>query len=515
MQQFLTRHEKEVKGVLSGFDRLIFHGKIMSLSYTAGMASFLNRSGVLLKDFGNYVEEKSNLLKQRLHQQFDAMGLHKEYLYPGSDDLSAKAQEVAQQGKIEEGSIALLYRVEPCISYEVRSNKSAKKLQLHMAKRKCLHFYHYLIHPDFGLMHVRIQSWFPFTVQVYVNGREWLARRLDKLGIGYVKQGNCFLSIDDYAAAQQESDKLAGYDWAGWLSSLVEFAHPAHKEMFPQGGMDHYWTVHQSEWATDVNFQSPGYLGKIYPQLTRGAILSFGAERVMRFLGRKLTGNFKGELTSHYRKRPEGVCIRHQVGSNSQKLYDKEGEILRAENTTNDPSKFRVFRKTSKDSDPKWVPMRKGIADLKRRAELGQAANKRYLDALASVDTDTPVSELVLPVCRPARLGKQRIRALRPWGTEDRELLKIIANGDYISHGFRNADIAGKFYPTSKKATKQYQRKAANRTTRKLRMLRAHGIIRKIPRTHRYMVTEKGRELLTSLSHTQHLTMKQINEIAS
>lgn len=515
MEQFLTRHQPEIKGVLSGFDRLIFHGTLRCLNYTAGMLSYLSWAGVLLKDFGSHVEQTSNILKNRIYEQFEKMNKPNEYLYPGSDDLGERALATAERNRIEEGSIILLRRVEPCMSYDIRKNSDTHKLELIKTKRACLHLYHYLIHPDFGFMHIRIQSWYPFTIQVYVNGREWLARRLDKLGIDYVQQGNCFLHIDDYQAAQNEFDKLAGMDWQQWLSALVPFSNPGHSQMFPEGGMEHYWTVYQSEWATDVNFHKPDYLQQIYPHLTHGAMLNFGSESVMRFLGRKLNGNFKGEVTTHYKGRPEGVCVRHRVDSNSLKMYDKEGQLLRVESTINAPEKFKVFRSVRDGEEPKWVPMRKGIADLKRRSELNQKANERYFDALASLNTDVSVSEVVLPVCKPTMLGKQRIRAMRPWNQDDRELLEAVANGKFIAQGFRNADILGELYPTMRNAKKEHRRRVASRITRKLRMLRAHGIIRKIPRSHRYTLTTKGREMATLLISTQHLTIQQINTIAS
>ena len=67
------------------------------------------------------------------------------------------------------------------------------------ATRKCLHYYFYLVHPTFGPMHVRLQTWLPMKIQVCLNGRDWLARQLDAEGIGYLKKDNAFVAIDDFA----------------------------------------------------------------------------------------------------------------------------------------------------------------------------------------------------------------------------------------------------------------------------------------------------------------------------
>jgi len=75
-----------------------------------------------------------------------------------------------------------------------------------MANRKCIWLYHYFNHPKFGFGHVRLQSWLPFNVFVCANGRHWLERQLQKRGIGYMKDGNCFLWIEDIEAAQTIMD---------------------------------------------------------------------------------------------------------------------------------------------------------------------------------------------------------------------------------------------------------------------------------------------------------------------
>ena len=69
--------------------------------------------------------------------------------------------------------------------------------------------YFYFINRDFGLMHVKLQTWFPLQIQVYVNGHEWLARKLKQNGIRYTKRENAFLWIEDLARAQKFSSLTA------------------------------------------------------------------------------------------------------------------------------------------------------------------------------------------------------------------------------------------------------------------------------------------------------------------
>ena len=113
-------------------------------------------------------------------------------------------------------------------------------------------------------------------------------------------------------------------------------------------------------------------LARIYPQLVRGAIATFGSRDVLRFLGKRPNRNYQGEVVSDYKDRPEGVCVKHRAYGNSVKVYDKGGSLLRIETTITNPRAFQSYRSSESDPDgPKsWRPMRKGVADMHRRAKV-------------------------------------------------------------------------------------------------------------------------------------------------
>ena len=187
--------------------------------------------------------------------------------------------------------------------------------------------------PIFGFMHARIQSWFPFNVQVYVNGREWLAVEMDKAGIQYRRRENCFTWVEDAHAAQQLLDEQLKTNWPHILNRLSRFVNPLQDKLFPPSGLDYYWSVYSSEWATDVTFRNSSSLAEIYPALVHHAITNFSSPDVMRFLGKRIRTDFSGEVVSRFRDRPEGLRIKHALDLNSVKLYDKQGSVLRVETT--------------------------------------------------------------------------------------------------------------------------------------------------------------------------------------
>ena len=169
--------------------------------------------------------------------------------------------------------------------------------------------------------------------------------------------------------------------------------------------------------------------------------------------------------------------------------------VLRVETTIHNPRDLRVYRGTERDPDKKqWRAMRKGVADLHRRAEVSRASNERYMEALSEADLGKTVAEAVAPVCRPVTRGGRRHRAIRPLHEPDTRLLKAVSDGRWAINGFRNKDVRAELFgrdPADPAATKRN----SGRVTRALGLLHAHGLIRKVPRTRRWMPTDKGRHV--------------------
>ena len=174
--------------------------------------------------------------------------------------------------------------------------------------------------------------------------------------------------------------------------------------------------------------------------------------------------------------------------------------MLRTELTMDEPEDFKVYRRPEGDPDAPlaWLRMRKGIADLHRRAEVSQGANDRYLNALAGVDDGIRFQELVGPVEKPTAWHGKRARALHPFAEPDRLLLEATGQGEFLINGLRNKDLARLLHPTAARSDQESRRRSCA-IGRKLRLLRAHHLIRKVPHTHRYHLTAKGAQLVAAL----------------
>src|SRR5712675_882250 len=410
-ERFLARFGEHFIGILSGFDRMRFLGSLRTLQEVCGMMGYLSRANVLLKDFSAYAQALTDRVRQQARALAAAAGLEVEYLRSSSQRKQWLAQEAVLRRGGQEGLVSVYSCVEPCRTFFVRRDGQKKRLVLEAGSGKCLHLYFYFLHPRYGLLHLRLQTWFPFTVTVCLNGRQWLAQQLKGAGVGFLQQGNCFTRLEDVAAAQRLSDQQTETDWTQLLQGLLVQCHPLAEEIAAPIGQSYYWTLKESEYATDVLFHSPRALAELYPRFLHHALEHFGSQDVLRFLGSQSTartvhGNFQDDLYSTMRRRPEGVCLKHYAAGNSIKLYDKEGQVLRVETTIHHPEVFKVYRPASTPGPEgqevlRWQKMRKGVADIHRRAQVSRAANTRYLEAMAMLSSQQAVGSLAATIFAP------------------------------------------------------------------------------------------------------------------
>lgn len=517
MKKFLARHGQQVLGVLSGFDRLRFRGTFRQLAHTDGMMSILDYLHVLLKNFGTFVDQTTQRFRAGMEEFAKRSDRPIEYLASPQENKEQLVQQILKErGVSRNGTIAIFSTVEVCRSYEIRRDRELKKILLQSALRKCLHYYVYLQDAKFGLVHVRMQSWLPFNTHIVINGREWLARQMAAKGLKYQRADNCFPWIEDFDRAQQLATQQLQTNWPKQLDRLLHQVNPALRGIWPAVQLEPYWSAEQSEWATDVAFRSASDLEALYPRCVQHAMVHFETPDVMRFLGRRtyrnghLHPNYQGEVVSDVTTRQEGIRVKHRVGGNSIKMYNKQGSVLRVETTINDARDLKVFR--PKEGDPRgkreYRKLRKGVADLRRRAQLCQSANQRYLDSLAALDSSTPLRVFTDRLSQPVIQDHRRVRALNPLGGDAR-LLAIINRSEFLIKGFRNADIRTTLMGSDPEDRAERRRRSA-RISRLIALLRAHGLVKKIPQTQRYQITAFAQQCLPAIAAAREASLQKL-----
>jgi hypothetical protein len=445
------------------------------------------------------------------------------FQYVGSGRVSKDeaARAILARHPVAEGLAAVLQCVEPCWTFDTKSVDG--RLTIRGEPGKCSALYHYFQHPRFGWMYLRLQTWFPFEVQIGLNGREWLARRLDREGMKYQRSDNKFLWVEDWPQAQRWLEEQQRTNWVAEFDALVQQVHPLHPGHLGRLPVAYNWTVHQSEWATDVAFASRADLEQWYGRWARYAFEQFDSVQVLRFLGRsgRLAPGTTVDVHSDVQAVEESMRLKHWVNGNSVKMYD-HSNVLRVETTINQPKEFRSYRAAvgEPEGPKKWRVLQRGVADTHRRAEVSQAANERYLHSLAAVAATTTVGEVARRwterVPEPGAGGPKprKLRALNPLSADDAALLTVVSDPRWSVNGLRNRDVAAALYgepPTDPLQRKQRSAKVG----RLLRLLRAHGILKKVPKTHRYQVCEKSRDGLLALLAARAANPEKLTTIAA
>lgn len=521
MHRFVAKFQDVIKGVITGFDRIVFKGSILPLAHAAGAMSFCMAHGIRNKDFKRWAIEQTRQVVQsaeRYAREHGGRGIQPIF------SSKVRKEEIAhrrqQEMGITSGLIGVWSATESCWSYRAQYSAQAGHPLLRKEPMKCKHLYFYVDHAQYGFMNIRLQTWFPYHIQIALNGREWLRRSLEKAGNDFVVRGNKFLHIDDYARAQRLLDRQLDTRWKRMLDGFLADAFPA-QEAILGPHLPYYWTLWESEWATDFIFRSPQDIAPLADSLLRHAFMTGTGERVLRYLDRPLKrdgtprADLSHEVTTRLLDFHDGVRVRHWVDTNSVKGYN-ERNVFRAEMTMNPPGMFRVHRHTQGQAaraPKRLLPLRKGVADIVLRTQVSQDVNERFMDNLAAAQCETPVRDLLDGVVKPFTKEGRRVRALDPTG-KDRYLLQALDDPAFCISGLSNRDLREKLRDkTAYHAMTEKQLSA--KMSRQLRLLRDHGLIRKLPRQKRYHITQKGRELTTALDALLAASTKQLMDIAA
>ena len=494
LSRFITKFTSLIVAVLSCFDRVIFKGHL-ALAAPCELERFVDCALKMRRtDFMKTVAPQySNRLVEHAQNQAQKAGRTYEYR-TGDFRKDQWAQKLIRDQGIVEGLVGILCTLETCPSFALIPGPERPRFVSRPRQQRVL--YYYFLDPQFGLIHIRLQTWLPFTVQVYVNGHEWLAQQMARKKLGFVQQHNAFTQLDDPVQAQHLADHFARLNWPKILNRWARQVNPLLRDLLP--GYPVHWVVDQAEYATDLLFKSRAALAGLYRTLLDYAVRTFTPKDILSFLGRKWDRRFDGEVHTEYEdERWFGTRIKHRMKTNWLKMYDKFGTILRVETVINSAKEFWVYRtQHHRDgtSSAGYYPMTKSVASLVDSQGQALACNRRYLDALAVVDDPTPAYQELRQLTEPKVVGGRSYAGFNPARRDDVRLFRAVLDGDHIARGFRNADIRAPRFGRLLKPTQQ--RRASAAVGRLLKRLHVRHLVAKIPRTRRWRVTEHGRQLL-------------------
>ncbi|MBM4093966.1 MAG: MarR family transcriptional regulator [Planctomycetes bacterium] len=483
MNSFVERHREKILGVLSCFDRVVITGTLPDLCHAEAMAGYLGKRGIRLFDYPRWAEPLREVLRENAERLAAQSGLEIEFIRRKNFRKEDRIQEIVRRRGNHPGLVHIFSAMEPCPSYRPWHDKKTGKTFLKGTEAKCLHYYFYFIHEDLGLCYLRVPTWAPFRLQFYFNGHNALAVKLQRDGIGHALLDNAFVQIADFQKAQEGADALNVSELHETLDRLAGTYCPIVRDF----GARYHWSLMQVEYATDVVFKRPADFQPLYEAITYTALHAVKPENVATFLGRKVTGNYAGEIGNDFHTRIEGTRIRHHMGSASLKLYDKLGILARIECTANDVRFFKHYRSVEqKDGTTvmKFAPAKKSIYSLPALAELMGAATRRYLEFLSAIDDPHVGMKRLDRIARPVQESERTYRGFNLFHGQDLDLFRALVRGEFNLSGFQNRSLQ-----------KVLVGKTGPQISRMLKRLRVHGLVRKIRNTYKYYLTHLGRSV--------------------
>ena len=483
MDELLSeRYCNELEGAVSCFDRIIITGSLQPLCYAQGMTRYLYQQGIRVFDYAQFAEPLRGRIRENAEALAEANSVKIEFVRKKDYRKENRIQQVLKERGDQPGLVHIFGAMEACSSYRPWHDKVTGKTYLKPDSSKCTTYYFYFMDEQLGLCYLRVPTWCPFRLQFYFNGHNWLANQLKQHGIAYKILDNAFVHIADYTVANQLANE---FNVDILHLRLDEFARQ-YCPVVTDLKLTYYWSIMQAEYATDLVFKNRDTLQAFYPLLLETLTHAVKPADIATFLGRKLNGNYQGEMGNRFNKHWIGTRIKHQMGPVSIKMYDKFNLILRVETTVNNVAFFKHYRQVQHrdgSTTMRWAPMKKSIHSLPALREVLSAANQRYLKFISAIATPQVGVEQLHRLAETKIENQHRHKGFNLFSEEDTCLFRTLLQGEFFISGF-----------TNKQLRTYLSDKSASQVTRLLKRLRMHGVIKKVGKRYKYYLTDFGRQ---------------------
>ena len=186
MNSFVERHQDKITGVLGCFDRIVISATLPEIGFAGAATRFLSQQGFRVFDYTQWAEPLRDELRTHAERVADEAGLEIEFIrryksFRKEDRIKAI---LAKRGE-HPGLVHIFSAMESCSSYRPWHDKVQQTTGLRSTQGKCLHYDFYFIDEHFGLCYLRVPTWSPFRLQIYLNGHSWLARQLERAQVGF------------------------------------------------------------------------------------------------------------------------------------------------------------------------------------------------------------------------------------------------------------------------------------------------------------------------------------------
>ncbi len=483
---FHLNNQSKIAGTVNCLDRVIIQGSLSAWGCPYSINSFLITQGIKITEYRAYAFGKNNAVRARIEKVALENNCHIVHINsPKRFDKEYHIQQILLKRGNKEGIVQIYSSMEICDCYKENYDKANNKCSLVYVTSKCLHYYIYFIDRQFGLCFIRIPTYIPFRIQFYMNGHNYLANKLEANNISFKMEDNAFSFISDYDLANKLSNDIRAEDIHASLDAIIKRYIPFLEET----KQVYRWTISQAEYSTDIIFNNDNELQLLYDQLVINCIHAVKPGNVATFFSRKLAPKYKQDVGGNFNLQIQGTRIKHHMGVNSIKMYNKGKNILRIETTINKITEFKIYRMVSQRDGKqvrKLADMKKSIYSLFDLCKCCQAANFRYLDYIATFDDYSEGKKNIDKLSQKVNDNGRSSRGFNLFDPTEAQILLATDAGEFNINGFRNKDIRNKLNNTF----------SPHQTSQIIKRLLLHKIIKKVKNTYKYYLTKFGKQVL-------------------
>jgi hypothetical protein len=347
------------------------------------------------------------------------------------------------------------------------------------------HYYVYAVDRDFGPFFLKFCSYFPYTAKLCLNGHEYVKRQCAQRGIAFEALDNGILACADPRRLQGLCDGLSAAKIAACLRKWLHRLPSPFTAADRQAGYRYDCSILQAEFSLTQVLDQPR-TGRLFFEAVIRENLDLGRpDQVQLIFGRRVTRRTPGRFRT--RVLTDGVTPALHIDYKRCRIkqYHKEGRALRTETTINDARDFALGKR---------------LCNLAALRQVGFQANRRLLD-VQRLSHDCALGEATLQqVQRPQVVADQRVPALRFTDPRVQALFNTLVLFRLLPRGFAAAEFRQHVAPLLGLPPAAL---TPGRLTYDLRRLRLHGLIERIPKSHRYQVTPRGLRLALFVTRVQ------------
>lgn len=474
---------KQLKGVTefsyTSFDRVLLRGYLPNLFIEGSVITLLRNLGfknpsngvlkLMTDQLNSHIVKQANTLGVKIHWWGSE---EKEKYHSKIDFVEQQYSQLVQQTAPANKVVCIIKSVENTGTFaykEVTCKDGKKHNKLYSCHKFVSQYYIYIHDKVLGLCYLKISSYLPFVCEFYMNGHNYLKRQFDNQGIRYKMQDNSFVAVSDLVQMEklakefQPSTALNRVDH--WMDVFFRFDKGCKSTRSKL--LSHKWYTYQTEISSNIIFKSATFAKSLFERVLQKNHTIGLPDRLTEIFGLSKPRHTSKSVQHTYVVQ---ACMKHWLGKNSVKCYNKGDCLLRVETTINNP-------------ELPGLKLKKPACNLQAYYWYGHGCNSRYLKALLDVDLASLSSETHMKYQQPMFTGKgSKVAAPDLRKPDQLAFLVALLNANHLAMGFRNKDLRKKLPRGWKTAKVAYE----------MRKLRVRGAIKKKQGSNSYQLTTEG-----------------------